>query len=203
MEANTIPDFDEVNDAMDRRVRAVPFESKAVDEDTYNALDPEMRQNIFIANPYYKSDEFQHKYKQALFNILTEKFVAFRTRGYKLQSQPEKVKTKTQKLLKSSDEIYTWFNENYEQCEGEIVKLNDVHELLQSSKLWAEMNKAERKNLAKKSVFESKFETNLFLSKYVKQRKTYYNKIRVDAISVCGWRLIPPLEDDNEHDGDM
>ena len=203
MEANTIPDFDEVNDAMDRRVRAIPFESKAVDEDTYNALDVDMRQNIFIANPYYKSDEFQHKYKQALFNILTDKFVAFRMRGYKLQSQPEKVKTKTQKLLKSSDEIYTWFNENYEQCEGEIVKLNDIHELLQSSKLWAEMNKAERKNLAKKSVFESKFETNLFLSKYVKQRKTYYNKVRIDAISVCGWRLIPPLEDDNEHDGDM
>jgi phage/plasmid-associated DNA primase len=203
MEANTIPEFDEVNDAMDRRVRAVPFESKAVDADTYNALDPEMRQNIFIANPYYKSDEFQHKYKQALFDILKEKFVAFRKAGYRLQSQPEKVKTKTQKLLKSSDEIYTWFNENYEQCEGEIIKLNDIHELLQSSKLWTEMNKAERKNLAKKSVFEDKFETNLFLSKYVKPRKSYYNKVRLDAVSVCGWRLIPQTEDDNKNDDDM
>jgi len=196
LEANTIPDFDEVNDAMDRRVRAVPFESKAVDADTYNALDPEMRQNIFIANPYYKSDEFQHKYKQALFCILKEKFITFKSAGYRLQSQPEKVKTKTQKLLKSSDEIYTWFNENYEPFATGIIKLNEIHEALQASKLWTEMNKAERKQLAKKSVFEEKFETNLFLSKYVKQRKTYYNQTRLDAISVCGWRPIPPVEEE-------
>ena len=59
------------------------------------------------------------------------------------------------------------------------------------------MNKAERKNLAKKSVFVEKFETNLFLSKYVKQRGTYYKKERLDAISVCGWRLIPPEVEEN------
>ena len=179
---------------MDRRTRVIPFEAKAVDADTYNALDADMRTNIFIANPYYKSDEFQHKFKQALFEILKEKFIGFRTAGYRLQSQPEKVKSKTQKLLKSSDEIFTWFTENYEQCADEFVKLNDIHEHMQASKLWLELNKAERKQLSKKGFFEEKFETNLFLAKYVKPRKTYFNKVQLSANSICGWRLIPQLD---------
>jgi hypothetical protein len=202
LEANTIPDFDEVNDAMDRRTRVIPFEAKAVDKDTYDSLDADMRNNIFVADPYYKSDAFQHKFKQALFNILTEKFVAFREAGYILQSQPEKVKSKTQKLLKSSDEIFTWFTENYEQSANDFVKLNDIHECMQSSKIWTELNKAERKQLSKKGFFEGKFETNLFLSKYVKPRKATFNGVQLTANSICGWRLIPSL-DETYNDGDM
>lgn len=202
LEANTIPDFDEVNDAMDRRTRVIPFEAKAVEKDTYDSLDAEMRTNIFIADPYYKSDAFQHKFKQALFNILTDKFVAFKNAGYILQSQPDKVKTKTQKLLKSSDEIFTWFNENYEQSANEFVKLNDVHDCMQSSKLWSELNKAERKQLSKKGFFEEKFETNLFLSKYVKPRKATFNGVQLTANSICGWRLIQQV-DETKSDGDM
>ena len=57
IECNELPKMDEVNDAIIRRVRVIPFKSKFVDESTYNAMDAvDIKQNnVFIGNTFYKT----------------------------------------------------------------------------------------------------------------------------------------------------
>jgi putative DNA primase/helicase len=82
LECNSIPAVDEVNDAVFRRIRTIPFTSRYVSEEVFNTL--EDKTNIFLANALYKTDEFQNTYKQALFNILIKHFQKFQKNNYTL-----------------------------------------------------------------------------------------------------------------------
>ena len=198
IEANTIPPFDESGDAVKRRLRVCPFETKAVCQEEYDALDEDSRTNIVVANPYYKTEEFKQEFKQALFEILKDKFVKFRENKYTLPAQPEKVKNKTERVMKSSDDLYSWFSETYEKDDASIVTIKDLHEKFKCSSIWSDLNKKERKELTKRENFVDKIEGNVFLNKFVKQPKTSYNGQKLTAISLVGWKEKPEQELDQE-----
>jgi phage/plasmid-associated DNA primase len=75
LECNDLPVIDEVGGGVERRFRTIPFITKTVNQEDYDAL--EDKTNINVINPYYKTDEFQDKYKQAFFSILVKKFKVF------------------------------------------------------------------------------------------------------------------------------
>lgn len=200
-EANDVPDFDEINQAVNRRVRAAVFETIAIDKCDYDKLDADDRQSgkYTIKNPYYKTTEFKHSHRQAFFMILCEYFNKFKSNGYALKAMPTKCKSKVISLFAASDGIYSWFEEIYQPVSqenyltSEPIPVSEVYEKFSSSTYFMRLPKADQRKLNRKNFIE-KITTNLFLQKSLKIRKTYWNKVRLDVDSLVGWTL-KTLED--------
>jgi len=188
IEANTIPPFDENGDAVKRRLRVSPFETKAISQEDYDELDEDSRVNVNVKNASYISEAFKQKYKQALFEILKDKFNVYRQNGFAFPAQPEKVKMKTERVMKSSDDLYSWFVETYEQDATTFISIKDLQDTFKNSSIWNDLNKKERKELTKRENFVDKIEGNVFLSKYIKQAKTRFNGVQLTALSIVGWK---------------
>lgn len=198
-EANDVPDFDEINQAVNRRVRATIFEAVAIDKSDYDRLDEEDKKKYIIKNPYFKTTEFKEKYRQTFFNILTEYFTKFKKNNYVLQEMPKKCKSKVVNLLASSDGIYSWFEDIYEKDESaEPIKLSDIYSKFSASSYYMKLNKSDQRSLNKKRFLE-KITTSIFLQKYIKMRKQYYKNMRLDTDCIIGWK-IKPVEQDTKLD---
>jgi hypothetical protein len=139
--------MDEVNDAISRRIRTVPFITKAVDQEIYDIL--EDRTNINLINPYYKTDEFQDDFKQALFLILLERFKIFHERGNVLMKVPDSCKEKAKDYLATCDDIFSWFIECFvpitEGDEDEPIHLSSIYKVFSSSKVFNDMSKSDQR----------------------------------------------------------
>ena len=103
--------MDEVNDAIIRRVRVVPFTSKFVDSSLYNELESSeiTKNNIFVGNNFYKSEEFKMKYRQSLIILLFQKFKGFVSNNLTLSSPPKESKEACNDYLSLSDDILIGF----------------------------------------------------------------------------------------------
>jgi len=122
IEANELPKMDEVNDAIIRRVRVVPFTSKFVDESTYNQIEKEeiAKNNIFIGNTFFKSEEFKIKYRQALIIMLFQKFKGFVNNNFNLHAPPQESRDACSDYLSLSDDIFDWFINTYEKTDDGV-----------------------------------------------------------------------------------
>ena len=173
MECNDKPKLDEVNDAVNRRIRASVFSSKFVPQDIYDDLDEEQRQNVFISNPYYVSDEFQEKNKCVLFDILTKYFKMFQENNYILGAMPSICKKVCVDYMATSDNIYGWFSSSYKKTakieDSEPIKLTEIFKVFESSSYYNNMNKSDKRTYNRKHFVE-KIEGNLFLQKYLKKK---------------------------------
>lgn len=188
LECNELPQIDEVSEAINRRLRIIPFISKFVSEEQYNIL--EDKTNIFIGNPYYKTNEFQNKYKQALFEILREYFIKFRLNNYKLYQEPLKCRNKAVDYLACSDNIYDWFSTIYEKVDKivEPIFISSIYDKFKNSSLYNNMSKNDKKKYTLK-YFDEKIKTNLFLQNNYRPRFSYYNKIRYSCSYIIFFKL--------------
>lgn len=206
LECNELPKMDEVNDAIIRRVRVIPFTSKFVDESNYNALEQEeiKANNIFIGNTFYKTDEFKSKYRQALLMILFKKFEDFKNNKYQLTKPPKECTNACTDYLSMSDDIFDWFTNVYEATDDPSAFLyyDDIFNSFTSSTYYENLNKKEkRENNLKK--FTIKLEKCAFLSKNIKKRDTTHNKIKHKRPYIIGYRLPPDDEVEEKNDLDM
>ncbi len=209
-EANDVPDFDEINQAVNRRVRAVVFETIAIDKSDYDKLDADDKQRgkYTIKNPYYKTTEFKHSHRQALFMILCEYFKEFKKNGYALNAMPTKCKSKVISLFAASDGIYSWFEEIYEPVSQENyltskpIPVSEVYEKFSTSTYFMRLPKADQRKLNRKNFVE-KITTNLFLQKFLKFRDTRWNGSKIKTDYLVGWELKPPEENQDSCDLDL
>lgn len=137
--------------------------------------------NAFIGDTHYKTDDFQNKYKQALFEILRRYYVAFKNNNYTLPAMPEMCKLKSNEYLAYSDDIYDWFSTIYEKIGAneivEPIKISDIYEHFTSSSVYTNMSKIDKRKYTLK-YFNEKVRTNIFLQNYYRPKHTYINKIR-------------------------
>jgi len=205
-EANDVPDFDEVNQAVNRRVRASVFETVALDKCEYDKLDEDDKAcgKYTIKKPEYKTTEFKQNHRQALFMILCDYFKQFKENGYALTAMPAKCKSKVVSLFAASDGIYSWFEEIYQPVKADEyltstpISLNEIYTQFSSSQYFMRLPKTEQRKLNRKNFVE-KITTNLFLQKFLKHRDTYWNKERQKTDYLVGWELKPseiPANDD-------
>jgi phage/plasmid-associated DNA primase len=196
LECNEIPSVDEVNDAVFRRIRIIPFNSKYVSKDVYDTLENKI--NIFVANPFYKTDEFQNTYKQALFNLLLTRFKTFKDNKYKITTQPKVCVDKSSAFLATCDDIYSWFETCYEKSptiqESKPIPFSDIYSIFINSTFFNNLSKADKRKYNKK-YFNSKIEDNLFLRKCIKLRKSYHNSVQLNSDCLVGWKRT---DDDDE-----
>lgn len=196
-EGNDIPDFDEVNQAMNRRVRATIFESIAIEKEDYDRLSIEEKQNYCVKNSHYITKEFKEKHRQALFMILTEYFKLFIANNNELKPMPPKCKAKVVNLFATSDNIYSWFEEIYEPEDLTTciaIPIKDVYAKFSSSSYFMKLPKQEQRKFNKKN-FTEKITTNLFLQKSLKFRNSWWNGKQQSTDYLVGWKL-KPLEND-------
>jgi phage/plasmid-associated DNA primase len=195
MECNELPLLNEVNDAICRRIRVVSFDSKFVDRDVYNeTID---KTGIFVKNPYYTTDDFRNKYKQALFEILRPYFMNFINNNLELPPLPKICKIKSSNYLACSDDIYEWFSTIFEKTNDnniEPIKISEIYDSFTISSVFQNMSKIDKRKYSSK-YFHEKIQTNLFLKKYYKPRDSYFNSKRITSPSIVGFLYIKNFTD--------
>lgn len=189
LECNELPQIDEVSEAINRRLRIIPFISRFVTEEQYNSV--EDKTNIYIGDPYYKTNEFQIKYRQALFEILRNYYVKFRLNNYRVYQEPLQCRNKAVDYLVCSDNIYDWFSTIYEKVDYivEPIKISDIYDNFKNSSLYDNMSKLDKKKYTLK-YFDEKIKTNLFLQDFYKQRNSRYNGIKYYCSYVINFIII-------------
>ena len=197
MEANDLPKLDEVNDALSRRTDITPFISKAVSKEIYDAA--EDKTGLLVANPEYKTDEFQNKLKSVLFFLLLPYFKDFKNNKYVLSSPPEIIKQQNNKYLANSDTLYEWFISKYQQCDGEVISIGDIWKVWEQDILGiATLSRRMKGKYTSKAKLLEAIEMNIFLSKSLKGRNKLYGKKQLSTPSMCGWKR----KDDEENEND-
>lgn len=188
LECNNLPAITEVNDAIIRRIVVIPFISKFVSKEVYD--ETEDKTNLFLADSYYKTDEFQISYRQAFFNILASKWKDFQTNNFALPSLPKLCKDAIKEYLATSDDIYDWFKSIFEEKEGAYIKVADIYDIFTESTLWTTLSKAEKKKF-NKTHFTKKIQENVFLKKYFKEPMKYkINDKYITSPHIIGWQII-------------
>ena len=197
LEANNKPKIDgRIDDSYLRRLVDIPFKSTFTN-DKLLLLDKD-RVNTFQANSKYKTDEWKEEYKHQLFYYLID-----HSKNYKLKygydciekiNICEEVINRTKTYLEHSDEKYTWFVNNFEKSEGEVLKIKDVFDLYRTSELYNNMSKKERREESYKNFIQFIIDNVNFRS-YYRERHRATNKRNV----LIGWKLNP-IENENDTD---
>jgi P4 family phage/plasmid primase-like protien len=191
MECNGQPNFDEMNDAIARRLDVIPFvssfkEKYKYDDEVQGMTEEEIREsNIYVADMYFKSDEFKNNNKQALIEILFEYFTKFRKNGYTFVDTPKECKEATNAYMEKSDNTYGWFCENYEKGDG-IIFIKDIFNEYKLSDLYLNMTKQEKRNNNLRN-FKNEIQTNVFLQKSYRNADTYYDKKKICQPYIVGY----------------
>lgn len=201
VECNVIPKIDEVGAAVERRLKAVPFEVQFMN--AYDYEQTEDKRNTGIINTFYKTNDFKDDTKQALFEILRDYFKRFRENSYNMPELPAECKALTRDYLATSDNIYDWFLTIYEKAplgeDDEIVFVDDVYQQFTNSNVWELMTKKDKLKYNKK-YFLDKIEKNIFLKRFYKLRKTSYRGKQYSKPFIIGHRVIGDYEIYNDAD---
>jgi phage/plasmid-associated DNA primase len=173
IECNKRPLFkEEPGDAEVRRIIDILFRSSFVSDETQ--VNPS--NNIFKANPLYKTREFQEKHKYALLKILMQEHYKY----YKLNKStfklPQSIIDRSRQYLEMSCNIVEWFKDNYEETSEltEYTPIKDIYELFKTSEFYCNLSKADRAKYTKKYINDY-ISTNIFFRRYYAER---YNNIR-------------------------
>ena len=189
LEANKRPLFaEEPTDADARRIIDIYFGTKyTTEKELVNE-----QNRIYLANSYYKSDEFKIKYRYALLKILMDAYKKYRLNNNTFEI-PKSIKERTTQYLEMSCNILQWFKDNYKHTEKktDICKMRDLFDDFSSSNYFVNLTKNEKRKY-NKTYFSDYISTNSILGKYHKET---YNNIKN---CVVGWTKIfdNELEDD-------
>lgn len=188
LECNKQPNFDEVNDAISRRLDVIPFVSSFYEKHRYDeamASGMDMT-NIHLSDTYFKSEQFKNDNRQALMEMLFVNFEKFRKNGYKFVDIPEECKEASNKYMKKSDNIYNWFSEKFEENKDSVLMVKTAYNMFKESELYLNMTKQEKRanNLHN---FTEEIKENIFIGKYFKKADTTHNKVKYRSAYIVGY----------------
>ena len=168
---NEKPNISEVNDAIQRRIIDIPFNSIFTSQDKIDKLKIENIEltNIFKADRYFKTDEFKNQYKQTLFMILTKHFKTFRDNNYNIKI-PEVIDVRTREYMQNSDVFYNIIEENYIKTDSkkDIVPLKEIYNIFKDSEIYINSTKEQKRKMNYKNFIQI-IKTNIFFRSYLKQ----------------------------------
>jgi hypothetical protein len=177
-----------------RRIIDILFRAKFVS----NNEDIDINNYIFKADPLKKEDIWKEKHRYALFHILTHYYQLWLNSGKNIDAFiPVSVKERTKEYLKNSNELYSWFSENYElvdESKLELVKISDIYKYFIQSEMYNNYTKKERRATNLKE-FTKQLISNIFLSKHYKERlreKKYLEKYKTTEFTnvLLNYKLI-------------
>ena len=128
---------------------------------------------IFQGNDRIKDLDFQDQHKFALFHILIDHWKLFYAKNLNIDEFiPASILDRSKEYLKNSNEMFLWFEENYEKVEDdtEVIEISAIFEDFKNSNVCLNYTKAEKREM-NKSKFLEKISKNLFLRKFYKERE--------------------------------
>ncbi|MEI8101304.1 MAG: hypothetical protein WCH09_07055, partial [Bacteroidota bacterium] len=194
---NTIPRFDEVNEAVNRRMIVSPYESRFLKSDEFNKYTELGVTNIFPQNPDLETTKWKAEHRSALFETLLDSFQNFKNLNFRLPSQSVKGKKICSVAMKNSDDLFTWFEDNYEPAETERVSVGDIYRDYKNGDYYYNLTKNDKRNCSMKK-FENLCENNFMLKDFIKLRDQRFNGVMIkENMAICGWRkktlIVPPV----------
>ena len=168
MMCNQRPNFNEVNDAIERRLVDFPFRSTFMDRAKfqeliqYNQGQPD--ENYHEKNPHYTTAEFREKVKYAMFDILLMHYLKYNQEG---ATMPKAIKERSHKYLEGCDEFFSWFNDNYEQKKTEprvYVSISDLFDEVKMADFYGFLTREQKRAFTKKGLIKTISE-NIFLKR--------------------------------------
>ena len=141
------------------------------------------KNNVYLANLFYKTEKFQNQYKYALIKILLKHYHDYEQNEYSLYIA-KTIQDRTQNYLELSYHIVSWFKENYEFTgkKEDIIKMQELYNTFSSSTYFLNMSKTEKKKYSK-AYLQHYIENNLFFRKY------YVEKTRENYHSLHSWQI--------------
>jgi phage/plasmid-associated DNA primase len=200
-ECNDKPKLDETGNAMVRRIRVVPFVSSAVNKEDFDQLDS--TDGYILANPFYKTDEFKIKFKQALFEILKIRYTSFKNNNYALPETPQKCKDCSAEYMATSDDLFTWFKDSWKLDKNSkaVVDIKTIFTGFKSSEYYSNLSKVDKRSY-NLEYFRKTIEKNIFIKKYIKRRDDVFNGVQIKKKSVLIHWVQIEIDDDGENDDD-
>lgn len=183
VEANKRPLFaEEPTDADSRRIIDIFF--RATYTQNESLVDEE--NHVYLANSYYKTQEFQEKYKFALLKVLMDSYEKFRKNNYILKL-PKTIDDRTKQYLEMSCGILQWFKDNYEHTgdKNDICKMKDLYDDFSHGIYFINLTKVEKRKY-NKSYFSDFVSTNPFFSKYHKKCHKNVKNCLVEWVAIKG-----------------
>jgi len=189
VECNKKPLFkEEPKDAEVHRIVDIYFRSTfTTDEKLYNE-----NKYVYMANPEYKTKEFQNKYRYALLKILMREHSKYYKKNKCILKMPKSIKDRTSIYLEMSCNIVQWFKEHYIKSnnEKEYVSIKDVYVNFTESIYWNTLPRSEKLKY-NKTFFTEYIQNNIFFKMYFKAR---YGDVRS---IIKGWRIKTDEEMDD------
>jgi len=192
MECNTQPKFDAVNDAISRRLCVIPFVSsfkgtQSYEDETFGMSADEIKaSNIYVANTYFKTKEFQIDNRQTLIEMCFKRFEQFRKDGYEFINVPDECREASRAYMAMSDDLSNWFADNFDENKEGVVMVKDIYAKFVMSEYYLNLSKQEKRDNSI-GKFKEKLQKNLFIRKYFKEAQTYHNKIRYKSPYIVGF----------------
>ena len=181
MMCNKKPMLDQIDEAVNRRLIIIPFDSQFRTEDDIKRSIPEGTPNVFIAVDGIENGEFLNKIKLPFLHILFEYYQVFKNNGYQIINVPARCQALVKEYMTASDEFTTWFNDVYEftNNDDDFVKMIDVYQKYKCSELYQNLDKKTRRLKGSKKAIISDIKENPTLKMYFRERYKK-NQIGVD-----------------------
>lgn len=188
MGCNKIPNFDKIDEAVNRRLRATPYESLFLTKEDYN--NAEDKTNKFIRDSQLAEPRFNDEYRIIFFDIVKDYFIEWYKNGF--PERPDKCKQIQNVVMASGDDLYGWFTNLYEQEDEKDVKIKDVYSQYKYSDYYNNLTKADKRNF-NYSRFCDMINENFHLKKHFTTNK---DKVYV----LDGWKLKKEDVEDTKFD---
>ena len=169
LECNKKPKMSgEANEATISRVIDIPFHCSFTAK---NDDEVDEENHIYKPDTYFKESSFRTDHRIAMFHLLVAHWKEYKKDKCINDFIPESIRVRGYKYLQESDELLTWFNEEYEKVDDdtEVIQLKDVFEDFKNSDYYVNLNKAEKRE-CNKSKFIDKISKNYFMRKFYRER---------------------------------
>ena len=186
MGCNQIPNFDKVDEAVNRRLRATPYESLFLTKEDYNNTEDKI--NKFLRDPLLAEPRFNEEYRIIFFDILKDYFLEWFRNGF--SERPEKSKKIQNVVMASGDDLLGWFSNLYQKAEEELITAKSVLNRYSGSDFYMNLSKADKRNF-NYSKFTEMIKENFHLKKYFKIDKNRGKMIFLGGIlQILGKKMI-------------
>jgi hypothetical protein len=100
---------------------------------------------------------------------------------------PASVIASSSVYLTKSDPMYPFLLEHYDKVDGSVIKVKEFHSkfVQQNGYNWTKQQKEKFGSIRK---FEDAVKQNVFMRKFIKNRDDRYDSIKLNSLSICGWK---------------
>lgn len=194
MECNTKPLFDEVNQAVVRRLISIPFKSRFMPQSQYDLETQGMtaeeihEARIYVANERFADAEFRVAQRQAFLTILMRHFVAYYADGMKFRVPKESL-AESRAYAEDSDDLYGWLSGACEVASDNFIYIKDLYEAYVASDYFVNLSKAEKRTQSLK-WFDNAVCTNTFFGKHYRKRNTRFAGTQHMKPYIAGFQFV-------------